>query len=746
MISRSYVKFISVALALTALCALALAQRPKQKPKPQPQQQTNQPAKNTEAPAQKPAPSAKPEPKSAKNPAQWALLVGVSDYPGQIQDLRFARDDARAIKDMLISSAGFLDENIRLLTDDGSGELKATKQNVFAAIDQYLAPKVQPGNQVIVFLAGHGIVRGLGTQAKSFFLPVDADAQNKESLERTSIDLEELSRKLSALKAAQFTVFIDACREDPFPGRGIKGNQMTDVMARGLRITPAQQPSQAEPPVAMVFYSCQIGERAYEDPELKHGVFTYFILRGIHELANRPDGRVDAGPLAGYLRDNVSKWAAEYGKRAKYAVEQTPTTMATEMRGPMMVVRVSPVAENVPAPPKTGEVTLVTMPEGANISINGESAGRGPVYRELAPNEYSVKAEMAGFQPTEMKVKVLPGYQQEITITLKAAAASPSFDKGQQFEKQGLWPQALAAYEQALREDPNLIAAYESLSLAYINNNRYRDAVDIMTTAAQKFPDNASVLARYSRALSAWSEIEETADASTNSRPNKAIKQKDADKEALKSAGLAVQKDQNLAAAHIAQGFAFLLEEKDRPKALNSFVRASTIASEDAEAYYGVGYTYRLMAQYQQAVPQLKKAIDLRPDYYEAQRELAYCLHSQGNTDQAIKQYEVASSYRGETNDSGEMAGNNLALSTLYAEKSQKSSGDDSQVYAQAAKGYELEAREYDPTLKIALQVLSRAGLSTRIESYLPSDVQRFLNDMKLPGGVKIPIKKRPWN
>ncbi|MBK9314009.1 MAG: hypothetical protein IPM55_07175 [Acidobacteria bacterium] len=39
-----------------------------------------------------------------KQADQWALLIGVNDYPGEIQDLRFARDDARAIRDLLISS------------------------------------------------------------------------------------------------------------------------------------------------------------------------------------------------------------------------------------------------------------------------------------------------------------------------------------------------------------------------------------------------------------------------------------------------------------------------------------------------------------------------------------------------------------------------------------------------------------------------------------------------------------------
>src|ERR1044072_3200399 len=181
----------------------------------------------TPAPPSK-TPDAKPPATKAPPPAddQWALLVGISEYPGQIQKLGFPRSDARAIKDLLVGSAGFREDHVRLLTDDGQGDAKATKQNILAAVDS-LAPRVQPGHQVIVFLAGHGIVRGLGSQAKGYFLPVDIDAQSKESLERTGLDLEELSRHLSALKAAPFTMFIYACREDPFPGLGLKGKHTT---------------------------------------------------------------------------------------------------------------------------------------------------------------------------------------------------------------------------------------------------------------------------------------------------------------------------------------------------------------------------------------------------------------------------------------------------------------------------------------------------------------------------------------
>jgi len=699
-----------------------------------------------------PQTTAKPDAPQAtkKSPAadnQWALLVGISQYPGQIQSLSFPRDDATAIKDLLVGSASLPEDHVRLLTDSGAGDMKATKQNILAAVD-YLAPRVQPGQEVIVFLAGHGIARGLGPQAKSYFLPVDVDAQSKESLERTGVDLEDLAHRLSAMKASQFSVFIDACREDPFPGRGIKGNTMTDVMTRGLRITPAAgRPADAAPPTAIVFYACQVGERAYEDPKLKHGVFTYYILEGIQEIANRPDGRVEAGYLASFLRENVQKWTAEYQSRAKFAVEQTPMMVATEVHGPMVIVRLSRVAANPPSPPTTGTAVLITSPKDASVSLNGQVLGTAPLEKVLQPGEYTVRAESPGFQATEAKITVVPGYQQEFIITLKPAAANASYDKGVQFEAQNLWPQAVASYEQAVREDPTMVAAYDRLASAYVAAGRYRDAVDLMTTASEKSPDNAALLARRSRALSDWSVQDETADASMNPRPNKAIKQKEAGKEAVRAAEAAAKKSPDLAVVNLALGYAYTLEERDRPKAISAFVRATTISPGDPEGYYGAGYTYRLMKQYPQAVPQLKKALELRPDYYEAHRELAYCHHAQGETDQAIKEYNTASGYQGETSNSGEMAGNHLALSALYTEKGLQG-GPEGQAYTQAGKGHETEARGYDPTLRAAMKILSSSGVAYRMTAYLPSEVRSLINTggVNVPGtGIKLPFpRKKP--
>ncbi|HXG91866.1 MAG TPA: caspase family protein [Blastocatellia bacterium] len=741
---------ILVSLLTLSLCAPFVSAGASQKPQgkqrtgQKPATSTRQPDKTT-APAEAAKPAAAPAQPKRVAADQWALLIGISQYPGQIQSLQFPRSDARAIKDLLVSAAGFPEDHVKLLTDDGAGDAKATKQNIFAAIDQYLAPRVEAGHQVIVFLAGHGITRGLGAQAKSFFLPVDVNAATKESLESTAIDLADLAARLGTLKASQFTIFMDACREDPFPGRGIKGNTMTDVMARGLTIVRKEEQAQATPPTAIVFYACQVGERAYEDPKLEHGVFTYFILKGIKDIAANPDGRVEAGQLASYLRENVRGWSEEFQQRAKFPVEQTPTMTAVEVRGPMVVVRMAEASPKPPSPPTVGTLSLFTSPKDASVSLNGQQLGTAPIEKELAPGTYTIKAELSGFQPTEAKVTIVAGYNQEFTLTLKPAASNASYDKGVQFESQKLWPQAIASYEQAIKQDASLMAAYERLAGAYLATGRYRDAIDLLGTASEKFPDNATLIARRARALSLWAGIEETQDQSMNPRPDKAVKWKDARKEAVKAAELAAQKAPDSEVAQLALGYAYGLDDKSYQKALNSFVKASTIAPEDAEGYFGVGWTYRLMKQYEQAVPQLKKAIELRPDYYEAHRELAYCNHAMGNTDEAIKEYNTATGYRGETNNSGEMAGNHLALSALYVEKGQEVGGEDGKAIAAAGKGHETEAREYDPTLKAALKILTSSGVAFRMQSYLPSELRNLINDksVDLPGGVKIPFPKK---
>ncbi|HEV2668577.1 MAG TPA: tetratricopeptide repeat protein, partial [Blastocatellia bacterium] len=214
--------------------------------------------------------------------------------------------------------------------------------------------------------------------------------------------------------------------------------------------------------------------------------------------------------------------------------------------------------------------------------------------------------------------------------------------------------------------------------------------------------------------------------------------------DAIRDAELAIQKNDNLAEAHLALGFALLADGKDYDRALAAFVRASTIAPEDAESYFGVGYTYRLKQQCEQAAPQLKKAIELRPDYYEAQRELAYCYHTTGATDLAIRQYVVATSYRAQTKDSSEYAANNLALAALYRKKGDEIGGADGEEYRKTGKGCEDDARKEEPDLKRAAKKLGAAGVLRFVEEKAPPEIRPFLQGLNFLQGGKSPVSSKP--
>jgi formylglycine-generating enzyme required for sulfatase activity len=77
------------------------------------------------------------------------------------------------------------------------------------------------------------------------------------------------------------------------------------------------------------FFSCKANQRAVEDPTLRQGVFTHFLVRGLLgdadlPLANKPaDGIITLAELSAYVANNT--YAHVY---AKYKVRQSP-----ELRG-----------------------------------------------------------------------------------------------------------------------------------------------------------------------------------------------------------------------------------------------------------------------------------------------------------------------------------------------------------------------------------------------------------------------------
>lgn len=91
---------------------------------------------------------------------KYAIVVGISDYPGTGSDLRYMDDDAEDIVSALKDCYGFTDDNIISLIDEdgteaGGGTLVATRNAILSAIED-LGEVVQPTDEVVFFFSGHG--------------------------------------------------------------------------------------------------------------------------------------------------------------------------------------------------------------------------------------------------------------------------------------------------------------------------------------------------------------------------------------------------------------------------------------------------------------------------------------------------------------------------------------------------------------------------------------------------------------
>ena len=218
-----------------------------------------------------------------------ALLIGVEEYDkAGYNQLPYAEADVKSLaKDL--KDCGF---EVDSLLGSIDGNKRASFENIQRYIQETFFPKVEELNKndvVIVFFSGHGQQKEVDGKEDAFFCPVDAH----QSKHARWISIGEFTKELSlATGCNNNLILIDACRENRF--KGVDGRNV-DLLRNNMSI----------------FYACSYGETAQEDPNLKHGVFTHFILEAMHGLSKNSYGEVTWNSMAGYVQRNVSSYTEE---------------------------------------------------------------------------------------------------------------------------------------------------------------------------------------------------------------------------------------------------------------------------------------------------------------------------------------------------------------------------------------------------------------------------------------------------
>lgn len=236
-----------------------------------------------------------------------AIVFGIEEYQYS-PSVSFAYNDADIFREYLITTFGFKRENIYYRTNN-----RATKgefEKVFSN-NGWLANNSNKKSDVFIFYAGHGApdLKSNGT----YLIPSDIDP----NYATTGYSLEDLYKNLGSIKAKSITVVLDAC----FSG-GTRENQSLLADARPVFIEiKSVNVSQN----TIVFSAASGSEISSAYNQKKHGIFTYYFLKGLNGNADKnKDKKITVSEMQNYLNKNVSTQARKMGR------EQNPQLLGTD--------------------------------------------------------------------------------------------------------------------------------------------------------------------------------------------------------------------------------------------------------------------------------------------------------------------------------------------------------------------------------------------------------------------------------
>lgn len=252
-------------------------------------------------------------------PQYWIAAVSVTKYaklPPE-NSLQFSELDAKAIVDCVRHGTGAPQDNILQLSD--SAELPATHENIVNELPRFIE-KAAESDVVMLYLSMHGLQFSKG-KAGTYLLPSDIDPQNPFE---TLIDLKWLREVVTqGTRAKTVLVFLDVGHSGDFPA--FETSEVTRPSQKAIEKTFEEKASKESGKLVYVLTSCGEKESSVEDPDLKHGVFTYWLVQGLKGAADQNgDACIEMDELYKFVSVRVPRTVRRLSDDRNEKLEQHP--------------------------------------------------------------------------------------------------------------------------------------------------------------------------------------------------------------------------------------------------------------------------------------------------------------------------------------------------------------------------------------------------------------------------------------
>ena len=243
-----------------------------------------------------------------------AVIIGNQNYKSKdVPNVDYAVSDARIVKKYAQKSLGFRPGNIIYLENATQAQFNSVfgvKDDCKARLHSYLRKNK---SDVFVYYSGHG-APDVDTKT-GYFVPVDCDPS---TVRFNGYSLKTFYDNLAKLPARSITVVLDTC----FSGGSEKGMLLKHASPVFIDV---------KNPLLIMKNACVLTSSTGDQisswyPAKKHGLYTYYFLKGLQGEADaNKDRKVTGAELHNYLTDEVS-----YMARRLHMREQHPQIMGSK--------------------------------------------------------------------------------------------------------------------------------------------------------------------------------------------------------------------------------------------------------------------------------------------------------------------------------------------------------------------------------------------------------------------------------
>ncbi len=226
----------------------------------------------------------------------WVLLIGVDRYQDlTLPALRYAAVDCQGIGAALAAASGAFPDREFLIHHDLVAEtprLARVETSLHRIVTQ-----AQPQDTVLIYFSGHGVVEP--TTQQTVLCLQDTD---REHLLTTGLQIQIVLAMLGHCAAHSQLLWLDACHSGNLNFIGTNHDSPESTRLNPIAQLLASLRHQAA--LSRGFYallSCDEGQQSWEFPDLGHGVFSYYLMRGLQGEAADERGVIDADSLYRYV-------------------------------------------------------------------------------------------------------------------------------------------------------------------------------------------------------------------------------------------------------------------------------------------------------------------------------------------------------------------------------------------------------------------------------------------------------------